>query len=108
MDIVGFKSQFAHIYGEEPSPCLSDVPPLFNTQRGAGRRPKQVEEGVRINNFMATSMLGPLLLINPPFTKYIMSLLGVQERELPYEKEAMTAYNARVLEFKDPKTGVEY
>jgi len=108
MDIAGFKSQFAHIYDDEAADDAGGVPALFQTLRGAGRKPGQVEEGVRLNNFFATSMLGPLLLINPPFTRYLLGLLGVQGRELPYEQEAMTAYNARIREFKDPKTGAEY
>ena len=104
MDIVGFKSQFAHIYSDDEEA----VPALFQTLRGAGRKPGQTEEGVRINNFFATSILGPLLLLNPPFTRCILSLLGIEDRELPYEKEAIEAFEARVLEFKDPKTGAEY
>ena len=108
MDIAGFKSQFAHLYDDESAAQTGAVPALFQTKRGAGRKPGQVEEGVRLNNFFATGMLGPLLLINPPFTHYLLSLLGIQERELPYEQEAMTAYNARIKEFKDPKTGAEY
>jgi len=104
MDIVGFKSQFAHIYSDGEQ----QVPALFQTLRGAGRQPGQTEEGVRLNNFFGTSMLGPLLLINPPFTRYILSLLGIEGRDLPYDREAMRAFEARVLEFKDPKTGAEY
>ncbi|MCL2627593.1 MAG: hypothetical protein FWD44_02690 [Oscillospiraceae bacterium] len=104
IDIVGFKSQFAHIYENSEPP----VPALFETRRGAGRAPGQKEEGARINNFFATSVLGPLLILNPPFTRYILSLLGVHSYTLPYEQEILTAYNARLSEFKDPKTGVEY
>jgi len=103
IEIVGFKSQFAHLYGDG-----GDVPALFETLRGAGRKPGQVEEGVRRNNFFGTSMLGPLLLVNPPFTRYLLDLLGVSKRELPYEAESVRAYEARLLEFKDPKTGAEY
>ena len=106
MDIVGFKSQFAHNY--DAAANKSNVPPLFHTLRGAGRKPGQVEEGVRLNNFMATNLLGPLLPLNPPFTHYLLNLLGVSQRKLPYEDEAMAAYKARLQEFKNPKTGTEY
>ena len=104
IDIVGFKSQFAHIYDEDSK----DTPALFETIRGAGRKPGQKEEGARINNFFATSVLGPLLILNPPFTRYLLSLLNVHSCVLPYENEILTAYNARLSEFKDPKTGTEY
>ena len=104
MDIVGFKSQFAfsHDSGD------GGVPAAFKTLRGAGRKPEQVEEGVRINNFIATYVLGPLLVMNPPFARYMLNLLGVEERELPYERAARAAYDARLSEFRDPRTGVVY
>jgi len=104
MDIVGFKSQFAHNYDNNDS----SIPALFETVRGAGRRPGQKEEGVRLNNFFATNILGPLLILNPPFTRFLLNLLGVHSYVLPYENEILTAYNARLSEFKDPKTGTEY
>ena len=103
IDVVGFKSQFAHIYSDN-----NNIPALFETKRGAGRKPGQPEEGVRLKNFFATSVLGPLLILNPPFTRYILSLLDVHSITLPYENEILTAYNARLSEFKNPKTGVEY
>ena len=102
MEIVGFKSQFAHSYaGGAPLP-------LFRTKRGAGRKPGQKEEGVRINNFMATYVLGPLLLMNPPFVRYLLGLLGVEKDELPCEKAALDAYKARLREYHDPKTDELY
>jgi len=104
IDIVGFKNQFAHLYGDP----WNSVPALFETKRGAGRNPEQKEEGVRINNFLATSILGPLLILNPPFTRYLLSLLNVHSTALPYENEILTAYNLRLSEFKNPKTKIEY
>ena len=103
IEIVGFKSQFAHSYGDSDT-----VPPLFHTLRGAGQRPGLPEEGVRLNNFIATYVLGPLLILNPPFTRYLLGLLDAGGRELPYEREAVAAYEARLKEFHDPKTGEEY
>ena len=103
IEIVGFKSQFSHSYGNS-----IPIPPLFHTSRGAGQKPGQQEEGVRLNNFLATYVLGPLLILNPPFTHYLLGLLNAGGRELPYEREAMAAYEARLREFHDPKTGEEY
>ncbi|UOO37650.1 hypothetical protein IZU99_10475 [Oscillospiraceae bacterium CM] len=101
VDIVGFKSQFAHAYGE-------DGEALFETARGAGRNPGTKPEGIRKNNFMATYVLGPLLILNPPFTKYLLGLLGVPDRPLAYEAAAMDAYCLRLAEFSDPKRGFDY
>lgn len=102
IDIVGFKSQFGHAYGG------ADVPPLFETVRGAGRNPGEKGEGIRYRNFMATYVLGPLLILNPPFARYMLRLLGEGERPLAFEKAAMDAYQLRLSEFKDPKRGFTY
>jgi len=100
-DIVGFKSQFSHSYGDGPGP-------LFETLRGAGRNPTVAPEGIRYHNFMASYLLGPLLILNPPFTKYILGLLGAAGRPLPFEEAAMDSYTLRCAEFKDPKRGFVY
>lgn len=101
LDIVGFKSQFSHSYG-------TDANPLFQTVRGAGRNPDIKAEGIRQNNFMATYLLGPLLILNPPFAKYILSLLGLADRELAFEAAAMDSYSLRLQEFSDSKRGFVY
>jgi len=101
IDIVGFKSQFTHAYGD-------DAAGLFQTVRGAGRNPDVKPEGIRKNNFMATYVLGPLLILNPPFAKYIMGLFGASDRPLTFEKAAMDSYTLRLKEFSDPKRGFEY
>jgi CobQ-like glutamine amidotransferase family enzyme len=102
MDILGFKSQFSHAYGGE------DVPALFETVRGAGRNPGETREGIRYKNFMATYLLGPLLVLNPPFTRLMLRLIGAGDRPVPFEKAAMDAYTLRLDEFKDPKRGFTY
>jgi lipid II isoglutaminyl synthase (glutamine-hydrolysing) len=103
IDIVGLKSQFAHVFDG-----ISAVDGLFTTVRGAGRNPEVKPEGIRRNNFMATYVLGPLLVMNPLFTKYIMTLLGVKDRALAFEEAAMDSYNLRLKEFTDPKRGFDY
>ncbi|MBR2483720.1 MAG: hypothetical protein IKB53_03130 [Oscillospiraceae bacterium] len=100
MDIVGFKSQFGHSYGE--------AEPLFTTFRGAGLNLEIPGEGLRRNNFLATYLTGPLLVLNPPFTKHLMGLMGVSEPTLCFEDAAMELYRDRVREYGDPKTGIEY
>lgn len=100
MTVVGFKSQFGHSYGE--------VEPLFQTFRGAGLNPDAAGEGIRKNRFFATYLTGPLLILNPPFTKYLLRLMGEEEPALAFEDAAMALYRDRVREFSDPNTGVEY
>ena len=101
IDIVGFKCQFAHVYGGDQQE--SPVAGLFETARGAGRNPGVKPEGIRYNNFMATTVLGPLLVLNPMFTKRLLALLGAGDRPLAFEKAAMDAYTQRLKEFTDPK-----
>ena len=50
---------------------------------------------MRIKNYFATSMVGPFLMMNPPFVKYLMALLGVKEPKLEFEETNMAAYERR-------------
>lgn len=102
--IVGFKSQFTHSYWNGG---VSEKP-LFDTDRGPGLNPDIKGEGIRRGNFMATYVIGPLLVLNPPFAKYILSLCGVKQPVLAFEEVAMEAYEARVREYSDPGTGFYY
>jgi CobQ-like glutamine amidotransferase family enzyme len=108
IDMVGLKSQFTHAYNGVSDGSSNDTDGLFETVRGAGRNPDVKPEGIRKNNFMATYVLGPLLIMNPLFTKYIMSLLGAGDRPLAYEEAAMDSYNLRLKEYSDPKRGFDY
>ena len=96
MSIVGFKSVFGHTYPEREG-----VPALFRTVRGVGRSGGQQDEGYRMNNLMATSLTGPLLVLNPPFTKSLLRQLGASSDALAFEDAAMEAYRVRVAEFSD-------
>lgn len=102
--VTAFKSQFGHAY-----PTGGQLPaPLFETVRGAGLNPDLPGEGVRIRNLMATYLIGPLLVLTPPFAKYVLKLMGAEDTALAFEKEAMEAYTARVADFTDPKRNFVY
>lgn len=103
MKIVGYKSQFTHSYWNDGA----DIKGLFMTDRGPGLNPDIDEEGIRKNNFMASYIIGPLLVLNPPFAKYILKECGI-ETPLAFEKEAMDAYEARVAEYSEPDRGFYY
>lgn len=105
VEIVGFKSQFTHSYGELNGDKISY---LFNTTRGAGFDGSLKGEGIRINNFMATYILGPILILNPLFTRELLGLMGAKDFNLPYEDVAMEVYETRLKEFKDPSRGFSY
>ena len=102
MDIAGFKCQFSHSYGDNSDCCL------FETVRGDGLNPGAKYEGIRKNNLFITYLTGPLLLLNPPFAKYILTLMGVSEPHLEFEEECFDAYYTRIREFQQPSRGVLY
>ena len=102
MEIVGFKSLFGHTYPDEE---LTDA--LFRVERGVGRHPGTYAEGFRRGGLMATYLMGPLLVLNPPFTKQLLQELGA-EGTLAFEEAAMEAYEARLAEFRDEKRSYLY
>lgn len=105
-DIVGFKSQFTHSYWNDGE---GEGMQLFDTTRGPGLNPDIKGEGVRMNNLMATYVIGPILVLNPPFAKWLLSKLGAgDDPKLAFEKEAFDAYELRVKEYSDEKTGFYY
>ena len=103
-DIVGYKSQFTHSYWEDS--CIDDY--VFFTKRGPGLNPEIKEEGIRRNNFLGTYIIGPILVLNPYFTKWFLEDIGIKEFSIPFEKEAIEAYKVRLEEYSNPNTGFYY
>ena len=97
MQMVGFKSQFSHSYGDNSKDYFMDV------LRGDGNNPSTKKEGFHRNHLFATYALGPILVLNPIFTKYVLQLLGISEPKLLFEEEAMRAYHLRLKEFENEK-----
>lgn len=96
MKLVCFKTEFAQIQGD------NSAFPLAKLLRGCGMNKTSAYEGIRINNFMITSSVGPFLVMNPLFVKYIQTLLGA-EPKLAFEDEIMGAYAQRLGEFESDK-----
>lgn len=107
MDIVGYKSQFTHSWRDDDADDGA-FGSVFETKRGPGLNPDIMGEGVRKNNFMGTYVIGPLLVLNPPFAKWLLKKIGAGDVNLAFEKEAMEAYETRVKEYSDPNTGFYY
>ena len=55
-------------------------------------------EGIKKNNLYGTYLLGPFLIQNPLFTKYLMSQLGIENPKLAFEADIMKAYEVRLVE----------
>ena len=93
--IMGFKTQFTMA-------CTPDESHgLFVKSKGVGLNKKAKYEGIRVNNFFGTYLVGPILVLNPPFTKYILNLMGAGDVKLAFEAENMAAYEQRKKDFAE-------
>ena len=63
IEIVGFKSQFTMMYGDNSSSYFLQV------EKGIGINEESKLEGIKKNNFIGTYLLGPILIENPLFTE---------------------------------------
>lgn len=100
MKIVGFRSQFSFIYGDD-SECY-----FLKCLRGYGIHPGSSLEGMRRNNLICTQLIGPILPLNPLFCEYLIGLCGVKA-QAAFRDSAMDAYKQRLREFSDPKVSFQ-
>ena len=94
IDIVGFKSQFTFAYGNNEEDYFVKV------EKGIGLNKESKLEGIMKNNFIGTYLIGPILILNPLFTKKLIEKMGVKEKILAFEEDLKAAYNQRLEEFK--------
>lgn len=94
IEVVGFKSQFTFAYGNIEDEYFMEV------EKGIGINPESKLEGIKKNHFFGTYVTGPILILNPLFTKKILSILEVEESKVALEEDCMAAYEARLEEFK--------
>ena len=100
--VMGFKTQFTMAYdvNEEQNG-------LFRTVKGVGLNRDSAFEGVRVNNFFGTYLVGPLLVLNPPFTRYLLTLIGEKNPQLAFDSDVQAAYDCRLKEFENPAAVME-
>ena len=95
MKIMGFKSQFTQCYPD------SAIKPFAHVVKGMGMNRESKEEGIRCSNFMGTYLLGPLLVNNPCFTRYLLNLIGAEGAEPAFMEAASLAYDERLKDFME-------
>ena len=95
IDIVGFRSQFSFLYGDNSGFYFLEC------TRGVGINKDSKYEGMRRNNLICTQLLGPLLPLNPLLCEYIIGLTGNQA-QAAFRDSALDAYHTRLKEFQDP------
>lgn len=95
MEIVGFRSQFSFLYGDNSEFYFAKC------QRGVGINPDSKLEGMRMNNLICTQLIGPILPLNPLFCEYLIRLAG-GDAKAAFREAAMEAYKQHLKEFHDP------
>ena len=94
IEILGFKSQFTMLYGNNEENYF------IKTDMGIGINEQTKLEGIHQNNFFATYIIGPILVLNPYFTLELLKLMGVEKPKLAFENEVIEAYKIRLKKFK--------
>lgn len=92
--VVGFKSQFTFAYGNNENDYFAKV------EKGIGLNKESKLEGIQKNNFIGTYLLGPILILNPMFTKKIIEKMGIEDVKVAFEEDTIAAYNQRLSEFE--------
>ncbi len=95
LKIVGFRSQFSFLYGDNQNNYF------LKCVRGIGINRNSSLEGMRKNNLICTQLLGPILPLNPLFCEYFIRLAGA-DHPAAYRDSAIAAYEKRLSEFSDP------
>ena len=93
IEVIGFKSQFTMMYGDNTNSYFVEV------EKGIGINKESKFEGIKKNNFIGTYIIGPILILNPLFTKKIMKMMGV-EPSIALEEDTMAAYEVRLKELR--------
>lgn len=99
--LLGCKTQFTMAYGDNSKNYFALA------TRGTGLNRDSKLEGVREKNFFGTYLVGPLLVMNPRFARYLLKLLGADTEQIAFEAAMETAYEQRLREFQDPGVVME-
>jgi len=97
MELLGYTSRFSDTFGITEDIAMSKV------KIGTGSDGNGKLEGIRTNNLIGTYLLGPLLIANPDFTKWLFAKLNIENYTLPFEKDLYKGYEIRRKEFQRPE-----
>lgn len=101
MTLLGYTSRFSDTYG------VTDEMAMSRVQIGTGVNPNTKLEGIRQGRVIATYQLGPLLVANPDFSKWLLGQLGVESPALPFEADLYQSYETRRKEFQRPDLALD-
>lgn len=97
--IVGHKSQFSFSYG------AAAEKPFIKVNGGFGINLESKNEGIHYKNFFGTYILGPFIMLNPYFLKYLLKSMQLDDGLL-YEEEINNAYIDRLKRLQ--REGTEF
>lgn len=97
--IVGHKSQFSFSHGKAAEN------PFIKVDGGFGINLESKNEGIHYNNFFGTYILGPFIMLNPSFLKYLLKSMQLNDNLL-YEEEINNAYVERLKRLQ--REGTEF
>lgn len=101
MTLLGYTSRFSDTYGITPEMAMCQV------QIGTGSAPLGKLEGICKDRVIATYLLGPLLVANPDFSKWLLTELGIADPVLPYEEALYQSYECKRKEFQRPDLALD-
>lgn len=96
MTLLGYTSRFSDTYGITEDMCMCKV------EIGTGSAPGSKLEGIQQDRVIATYLLGPLLVSNPDFSKWLLTQLGIDDPQLPYADALYESYECKRKEFQQP------
>jgi CobQ-like glutamine amidotransferase family enzyme len=99
--LLSYTSRFAETFGITEDMAMAKV------EIGTGSCPDTKLEGICTDNLIATYMLGPILVANPDFSKWLLKKLGVNEPVLPFEDALYESYEAKRKEFQRPDLALD-
>lgn len=99
--LLSYTSRFADTYGITEDTCFAKV------EIGTGSCPDSKIEGIYKGKVIATYMLGPILVANPDFSKWLFKQLGIDMPTLPFENALYEAYEAKRKEFQRPDLALD-
>jgi CobQ-like glutamine amidotransferase family enzyme len=99
LPVVGYRSTFSHhaLRGDQRAAAWE----FGRVMQGQGLT-VGFGEGARRAGFIATEIIGPLLITNPLLTKGLLQHIDGDETPLAFESALIAAYEARLAEFRDP------
>lgn len=95
--VLGHKSTFSQITQTQNLPSFGKV------VHGFGYSLNDPFDGLHDHHMIMSECLGPLLVLNPHFTKKYLSELTQQDITLPFEEDLVMAYNAKKQDFERSK-----